>query len=79
MVKHKCQCCGIEKEFKDEDEAFKAGWDTPQRFGYTTCDLCPGVCITMGASHKKAHALWAKEGRPTEFTITCCGVDEYMK
>lgn len=31
-MKLKCQCCGIEQEFKDGEEAFKEGWDAPPHF-----------------------------------------------
>lgn len=76
-MKLKCQCCGIEQEFKDGEEAFKEGWDAPPHFtGYVCCKLCPAVCVVIGLPHTKAHALWEKEGRPAEFTVEKCGVDE---
>jgi hypothetical protein len=72
----RCQCCGIERQFSDEEDAFKAGWDAPPHFtGYICCDLCPAVCIVLGQPHTKAHALWAKEGRPTQFSVAKCGTD----
>jgi len=67
----KCQCCGIEKEFSSESDAFDVGWDVPSRFGYTACDLCPGICIFLGMGHEKAHAHWKEHGRPTEFNTKC--------
>ena len=75
----KCQCCGIEKEFDSAEAAFTAGWDSPPRFNYTTCDLCPGVCVVLGAGHTHAHALWEKEGRPAEFSVAKCAADDEWK
>lgn len=51
------------------EEAFDKGWDTPERFGYTGCDLCPGAWIYLQQTdkHAAAHERWAKEGRPAEF------------
>jgi hypothetical protein len=40
-----CGCCAHVEEFASYDEAFDTGWDTPDRFGYTACQLCPGVCV----------------------------------
>lgn len=68
----KCQCCGIEKEFSDGEEAFQAGWDAPPHFyGYVCCDICPAVCIVLNAGHTKAHAHWEKHGRPEKFGTLC--------
>jgi hypothetical protein len=78
MLVLKCQCCGFEREFEGEHSAFQAGWDAPPYFPYVSCDLCPGVCIALGASHKEAHALWEIEGRPIKFTAAKCAVDEHM-
>ncbi len=79
-MKLTCDCCGISAEFVDGEAAFQAGWDAPPHFtGYVACDLCPAVCIVLGASHATAHALWAKEGRPAEFSIAKCGVDDDMR
>jgi len=75
-MKFKCQCCDFEQEFTSTEVAFEAGWDTPPRFSYTTCDLCPGICVFMNLPHDKAHALWAKEGRPKEFSMLTCGIDD---
>lgn len=73
----KCQCCGIEQDFVDGEAAFRAGWDAPPHFtGFVCCDLCPAVCIVLGASHAMAHAMWARDGRPTEFSVAKCGTDE---
>jgi hypothetical protein len=74
---YKCECCGIEQEFDNSAKAFNTGWDVPPRFLYTTCNLCPGVCIVMNAPHGKAHALWAKEGRPPTFGIKCFTDDRW--
>ena len=75
-MKLKCPCCGIEEEFSTTEEAYQKGWDAPPHFSHVACDLCPGVCVVLGQSHEKAHALWAKEGRPKEFTVTKCGTDD---
>lgn len=40
-----CGCCGASAEFPTQQAAFEAGWDTPLRFGYTACPLCPGVGV----------------------------------
>lgn len=69
-MKLKCQCCGFEQEFKDGEEAFRAGWDAPPYFtGYVACNLCPGSWVVFGetAKHAAAHARWEQEGRPAEF------------
>jgi hypothetical protein len=79
-MKLKCQCCGIEEEFQDGEEAFKKGWDAPPHFLFhVTCNLCPAVCVVMGAPHDLAHDLWSKEGRPEHFSVAKCGVDTHMK
>ena len=76
-MKLKCECCGIENEFVDGEDAFQKGWDAPPHFTQAvTCDLCPAICVILGKSHKMAHDLWAKEGRPEEFTSLKCGDDE---
>jgi hypothetical protein len=76
-MKLKCDCCHIEREFDDLEAAFWAGWDAPPHFtGYICCDLCPAVCIVMGVSHAIAHARWAENGRPSEFSVEECGPDE---
>lgn len=73
----KCQCCGIEQNFKDADAAFEAGWDAPPHFtGYIACNLCPAACIILAKGHAKAHALWAKQGRPADFAIATCACDD---
>lgn len=77
-MKLKCQCCEFEQEFADGEAAFQAGWDAPPHFSqYICCDLCPAVCIVLGAPHAKAHARWAKNGRPKQFTVVDCGVDDH--
>ncbi len=78
MIVLKCECCGFEREFESEHSAFQDGWDNPPYFPYVSCGLCPGVCVAFGASHAKAHALWEKQGRPTEFTVEKCATDDYM-
>lgn len=71
-IKLKCQCCGIEREFETAQGAFKAGWDGPGYFStHVTCELCPAVCIVLGAGHTKAHEHWAKHGRPPTFNQLC--------
>jgi hypothetical protein len=76
----KCQCCGVEKDFPDGEAAYRAGWDAPPHFTtHVCCDLCPAVCVVLRASHAKAHALWEKEGRPSEFTVAKCGTDRDFK
>jgi hypothetical protein len=40
-----CGCCGHIAEFPSYQAAFEAGWDTPDRFGYSGCDRCPGVAV----------------------------------
>jgi hypothetical protein len=77
---HRCQCCGFEQDFADGEAAFRAGWDAPPYFtGYVACDLCPAVCIVLGASHAHAHALWEQEGRPAEFSVAKCGTDDAIR
>ena len=79
-MKLRCDCCGIEQNFKDSEAAFQDGWDAPPHFtGFVCCDLCPAVCIVLGMSHKHAHALWEKEGRPKEFSVAKCGTDESIR
>jgi hypothetical protein len=52
-MKLKCQCCGHEREFKDGEEAFQAGWDAPPHFtGYVCCELCPGSWVVLGETHR---------------------------
>ncbi len=71
-MKLRCQCCGIEREFKDGEEAFQAGWDAPPHFStHICCDICPAVCLVLNAGHTKAHAYWEKHGRPKEFNALC--------
>jgi hypothetical protein len=68
----KCQCCGFEKEFRDGEEAFAAGWDSPPYFtGYVSCNLCPGSFVVTGTTylHARDHQLWKDNGRPSEFEI----------
>ncbi len=73
----KCQCCDFEQEFKDGEEAFQTGWDAPPHFtGYICCNLCPAVTVVLGAGHKLAHALWAAEGRPKEWSFEKCCTDK---
>jgi len=77
-MKFKCQCCGFEQEFANGEEAFENGWDAPPHFtGYVCCDLCPAVCIVLGLSHTKAHAFWAKHGRPPDFGALCVPDDQF--
>jgi hypothetical protein len=79
-VLYTCQCCGFEQQFKDGEDAFQNGWDAPPHFtGYVTCNLCPAVCVVLGLSHKLAHAKWQRDGRPSEFTVATCGVDDDIK
>jgi len=71
----KCTCCGYAEAFIDADEAFEKGWDCPPHFSVIACDLCPSVCAMGIVSHEKAHALWAKEGRPSEWSLDRCSAD----
>jgi len=43
VVTFTCRCCGHSQTFFSEQEAFDAGWDTPEWFGFLAplCDLCP--------------------------------------
>jgi hypothetical protein len=76
----KCQCCGIQQEFGDGEDAFLAGWDAPPHFtGFVACNLCPAVCIVLNKKHTIAHALWEREGRPSEFTVAKCADDEFFR
>jgi hypothetical protein len=71
-MKIRCQCCGIEREFADSEEAFRAGWDAPPYFSQVvTCDLCPASGLVVGISHNKAHVYWEKNGRPIKFNHHC--------
>jgi hypothetical protein len=73
----KCQCCGFEAKFTDGEAAFEAGWDAPPHFtGYVCCNLCPAVCVVLRLPHEAAHAMWAREGRPVEFSVAKCGCDD---
>lgn len=78
MIKLKCQCCGFEQEFADDEAVFDAGWDAPPLFPYVSCDLCPGVCIILGAGHTLAHAIWEREGRPKSFSVEKCATDDVI-
>ena len=80
MVKLKCNCCGFEQEFDDNEAAFEAGWDAPPHFtGYIACNLCPAVCVLAlsgdprfkSATHANAHNYWKESGRPEEFNQHC--------
>src|SRR5678816_962710 len=76
-MKCTCDCCGFTQEFADGEAAYDAGWDAlPYFTHYTSCPLCPMVCAAFGKPHTKAHALWAKEGRPKEFTVAKCADDD---
>jgi len=77
MQQFKCQCCGFEKQFENEEAAFQAGWDCPPRFSYVTCDLCPGTCIVLNIGHEKAHEFWKTNGRPAEFNFDCVQDDNW--
>lgn len=72
-----CDCCGFEQEFKDAEEAFQAGWDGPPHFtGFVVCSICPAVCVVLHKGHLLAHALWAAEGRPAEWSMEKCATDD---
>lgn len=48
MLKLKCEACGVEREFKDGEEAFEAGWDAPPHFTQiVTCELCPTAHVLI--------------------------------
>ncbi len=74
-MKLTCQCCGFAEEVESPEAAYAAGWDAPPHFSHTCCPLCPAACVVMGASHAKAHTMWAKEGRPIEFSVETCADD----
>lgn len=41
MRKYTCEGCGTVAEFRTPEEAFKVGWDTPERFmSHCTCPNC---------------------------------------
>ena len=40
-----CGNCAVEAVFESFDDAFQKGWDTVERFGYNSCDECPGVSV----------------------------------
>lgn len=41
-----CGNCGRVQSFDGGyEQAFNEDWDTPDRFGYTACDKCPGVAV----------------------------------
>jgi hypothetical protein len=79
-MKLKCDCCGIEREFTDGDEAFAEGWDAPPHLtGYVTCDLCPASTQFMEggwAHHAPIHEQWERDGRPSEFSQDTCILPE---
>lgn len=81
MIKLKCACCGVEKEFPDQRAAFEVGWDVPEFLPSwpVSCDLCPGVCAMGWCSHAKAHAYWEKHGRPAKFGPTCFADEDFPK
>ena len=75
-MKIKCQCCGLEQEFADGEQAFQAGWDAPPHFSQVVCcNLCPASGIAMGVSHNKAHKHWERHGRPADFNLAKCALD----
>lgn len=75
MIKFKCICCDVEKEFADGRAAFDAGWDVPPYFTLQPlCDLCPASAVVIHGleaarqRHKASHERWEKkEGRPALF------------
>lgn len=75
MVKFKCLCCDHEQEFKDAEEAYKAGWDVAPYFTIQPlCHLCPAAPCIHGIAHARqrhaeSHARWARDGRPEEFEL----------
>jgi hypothetical protein len=80
MITLQCQCCKIVKNFADEQAAFDAGWDAPPHFTtHVCCDLCPAVCVVLGATHSHAHADWEKNGRPQNFDSRCITDDQWGK
>lgn len=40
-----CGNCGTIGRFESWEEAFDKGWDTVVRFGYNSCEKCPGVSV----------------------------------
>lgn len=71
MLKLKCECCGFEKEFESNQQAFEAGWDDKDNFSIVTCNLCPASYVALGVSHEAVHQKWAKNGRPADFGPDC--------
>lgn len=72
-----CDCCGVQRQFRSEQDAFKAGWDAPPHFTtHVCCNLCPAVCVVLGKGHSKAHAYWKEYGRPVEFDVATCATDD---
>ncbi len=77
-MKFKCQCCGIEADYIDGESAYMHGWDAAPYFrDHVTCNLCPAVCVILGAGHTKAHAHWAEHGRPENFGPLCVVDDQW--
>lgn len=75
-----CICCDFAQEFASEEDAIRAGWDTPERFTISPlCGLCPAAPVALKglaaarARHAALHARWAVRGRPAEFEL----MDEY--
>ena len=71
----RCQCCQWEEDL-DPEEAFQLGWDAPPHFSHVCCPICPAVCVVLGKTHKKAHALWEVIGRPADFELATCATDD---
>lgn len=72
MQNLKCECCGFEQIFENDEAAFYFGWDAPPHFtGYVCCNLCPGSFVVLGITdrHKGVHDKWTQDGRPEEFKI----------
>jgi hypothetical protein len=88
MVRLKCNCCGFEQEFEDNEAAYRAGWDAPPHFtGYVACHICPAVCVIAlsgdpnfkNTTHIHAHDHWKEHGRPEEFNQHCLPDDQWGK
>jgi hypothetical protein len=83
-MKLKCECCGIEQEFPDDngETAFNEGWDAPPHFTQVmTCGLCPSAPFVIHGDwheHDSIHEKWEREGRPAEFSVAECVAPEHQ-
>jgi hypothetical protein len=71
MITLKCECCGFEKEFTSNQQAFESGWDDKDHFSIVCCDLCPASYLVLGVDHSEIHRQWERNGRPEKFGPDC--------